>query len=87
MKPHNKTGRAEKERYRKTTKLKRRKAPTAARGRGSSAADLVRAFPALQSVGRLKSFPSVLLSKKSAGLASDGKDEGDGCHPGRACCG
>src|ERR1700730_13188369 len=40
MKPHNKTGREEKERYRKTTKLKRRKAPTAARGRGSSAADL-----------------------------------------------
>ena len=27
MKPHNKAGRAEKERHRKTTKLKRRNAP------------------------------------------------------------
>jgi hypothetical protein len=40
MKPHSKAGRAEKERHRKTTKLKRRKEPTAARRRGSSAADL-----------------------------------------------
>jgi hypothetical protein len=40
MKPHSKAGRAEKERHRKTTKLKRHNAPTAARRRGPTAAEL-----------------------------------------------
>jgi hypothetical protein len=40
MKPHSKAGRAEKERHRKTTKLKRRNAPTAARRRGPTSAEL-----------------------------------------------